>query len=76
MVIAAVVLSITIAPLLIRYNKVIGKWLFRHDCFTDQGDVLRKKLEAYPLSEHTAELKDHVIICGFGRVGQVLARFL
>ena len=33
----------------------------------------RRPLE---LAEHTAELKEHVIICGFGRVGQILTRFL
>jgi len=70
-VVAAVVLSIVVAPLLIRYNKPIGNWFF-------------KKIEEPPpeetkpsqLEEHTAELVNHVIICGFGRVGQILARFL
>lgn len=70
-VIAAVVLSIVIAPLLIRYNKAIGNWLFK--------PIEKAKTEeprAYQLAVHAAELKDHVIICGFGRVGQILARFL
>lgn len=70
-VVAAVVLSITAAPILIRYNKRIANWFFKPPAELPAED--RRPLE---LAEHTAELKDHVIICGFGRVGQILTRFL
>lgn len=70
-VVAAVVLSIFVAPLLIRYNKIIGQWFFKQD-----RQPSPEEIKDVQLSEHTAELKDHVIICGFGRVGQILARFL
>ncbi len=70
-VVAAVVLSITAAPLLIRYNKVIANWIFKPPAELPVED--RRPME---LAEHTAELKEHVIICGFGRVGQILTRFL
>ncbi len=70
-VVAAVVLSIVVAPLLIRYNKAIGTRLFKKMVETPLEED--KSLE---LKEHTAVLKEHVIICGFGRVGQILARFL
>lgn len=71
-VIAAVVLSIVIAPTLIKYNKPIGNWLFP----PPQEEPLAKDEQPYQLLEHASELKDHVILCGFGRVGQILARFL
>ncbi|MEY3182184.1 MAG: hypothetical protein RLZ35_169 [Pseudomonadota bacterium] len=71
-VIAAVVLSITVAPILIRYNKVIANWFFKKKVTTS----ITEEPHDFPLSTHAAELKDHVILCGFGRVGQVLARFL
>lgn len=71
-VVAAVVLSIFVAPLLIRYNKTIGGWLFKQDV----QPTASEEAKDVKLSEHAAELKDHVIICGFGRVGQILARFL
>ena len=69
-VVAAVVLSIVVAPLLIRYNRTISLLLFKEPLVqpTENKDLV--------LAEHTAELKEHVIICGFGRVGQILARFL
>lgn len=70
-VVAAVVLSIVVAPMLIRYNKAIAQWVFRRP---DQ--VAPEETQSTQLAEHAAELKDHVIICGFGRVGQILARFL
>ena len=71
-VIAAVVLSITVAPILIRYNKVIANFFFKK---RTHGESLNEQHD-FPLSTHAADLKDHVILCGFGRVGQVLARFL
>lgn len=74
-VIAAVVLSIVIAPTLIKYNKPIGKWFFP---LMQQEEAIPQDQDEQPyqLVEHTSELKDHVILCGFGRVGQILARFL
>jgi CPA2 family monovalent cation:H+ antiporter-2 len=70
-VIAAVVLSIVVAPLLIRYNKYFASLFFKQA--SDQPPQEHKPSE---LAAHTAELREHVIICGFGRVGQILARFL
>lgn len=72
--VATVVLSILIAPLLIKYNKFISDKLlpFKGPLKNIPPDP-QNRLD---LAEHSAELKDHVIICGYGRVGQVLARFL
>jgi CPA2 family monovalent cation:H+ antiporter-2 len=65
-------LSITVSPILIRYNKVIANWFFKKQQHASSLD----EPHDYPLSTHAADLKNHVILCGFGRVGQVLARFL
>jgi len=70
-VVAAVVLSIIVSPLLIRYNRAISLFLFKNE--PPPPPTENKELI---LSEHTAELKEHVIVCGFGRVGQILTRFL
>lgn len=72
-VVAAVVLSITAAPLLIRHNKTIADWIFRSH---SQSKLPLEEREPLELKEHAAELEGHVIICGFGRVGQILTRFL
>ena len=69
-VIAAVVLSIIVAPILIRYNKSIANFLIPTTPLQSAEEP-----NPYQLETHTAPLKDHVIICGFGRVGQILTRF-
>lgn len=66
----AVILSMVMAPLLIRYNGAIAKRLFA-------GTYLRGiQLRAQQVDEATRDLHDHVVLCGFGRIGQNLARFL
>jgi CPA2 family monovalent cation:H+ antiporter-2 len=67
---AAVIASMAIAPLLIRHNGAIAKKLF-------SGTYLHGlQLRAQQLSQASRDLREHVIICGFGRIGQNLARFL
>ncbi len=72
-ILAALVFSMAMSPFLIRYNEKIA-------CF-----FLRKKQE--PLApppktinqealQRVSSLQDHIIICGYGRVGQNMARFL
>ena len=69
---SAVVLSVMCAPLLIRYNKQIANIFIR-----DKSDSInQKEYSSNILSDHAAELTNHVILCGYGRVGQILARFL
>jgi len=70
-IIASIIVSIAIAPLFIRNNRFLAKilsgWTSRH---RDPEDSQRLT----PEDEHT--YREHVIICGYGRVGQTLARFL
>ncbi len=66
---AALVLSMLIAPLLIRYNGALAKRLSSH--YREE----RERREMAIADEH-ARRSGHVIIAGFGRVGQNLARFL
>ena len=64
------VITMVIAPFGIRYNKTIARFLLR-----EQGPPQRA-------SEREAEAtlavaaREHVILCGFGRVGQNIARVL
>lgn len=68
-VIASIVFSVLIAPFIIRNNERLAALLTgRLNQPTDDpfiGPALA-----------TEELTEHVIICGYGRVGQALARFL
>lgn len=69
-VLSALALSIALAPILIYYNKIIASYLFAR--LFEREEIL-----AVDEIQTTAKtLKKHIIICGFGRIGQLIARFL
>jgi CPA2 family monovalent cation:H+ antiporter-2 len=68
-VLAAVVLSIMIAPLIIRGNGALARWLVR-------GYRERRESSLESIRTSSAGKRGHVIICGFGRNGQNLAWML
>lgn len=68
-VLAAVVLSMALAPLFIRYNGVIARLLVPGYQRVRASDLDRIRDEA-------ATTQGHVIICGYGRSGQNLAWML
>jgi CPA2 family monovalent cation:H+ antiporter-2 len=67
---AATVLSMVISPLIIRHNRRITRALL--------GETAPSYSEAVRADQATLAVagRDHVIICGFGRVGQNIARVL
>lgn len=69
---SAVVLSLMCAPLLIRYSEQIINLFSKRS----KDDSELKEFSSLQLSEHATELEQHVILCGYGRVGQILGRFL
>lgn len=70
-VLAAAILSLVIAPFAIKYNGKLVKKLFP-ESYTSN---LNQHLQA--LDETTREVDEkHIILLGFGRTGQTLARFL
>lgn len=69
-VLTAVLLSMVLAPFLIRYNRTIALWVSGRK---EEAD--RPVLPAVDPAVVTA-LKDHVIICGYGQVGHAVAALL
>ncbi len=69
-ILASVILSMALAPLLIRYNGALAKRFLALSY--GQG---RLQMEGR-ISESTQGMNQHVIICGYGRVGQNIARIL
>jgi CPA2 family monovalent cation:H+ antiporter-2 len=59
-----------LAPMLLRYNGRVAKALFARSYIKSRITQTRQ------LGWAAREVSDHVILCGFGRVGQNLARFL
>jgi CPA2 family monovalent cation:H+ antiporter-2 len=68
---AATVVSMVMSPLLIRENGRIADLLFGRRATPSPSANERELAAAYDTAR-----RDHVIICGFGRVGQNLARVL
>ncbi|MBP6776412.1 MAG: cation:proton antiporter [Piscinibacter sp.] len=67
---AAIVLSMVVSPLILRHNKAIARF------------ILREKGKSPTAMDRTAAMTDsvaareHVVLCGFGRVGQNVGRVL
>ena len=68
-VLAAILLSMVIAPLLIRRNGPLAKWISR-------SYREHRVAETNQIADEASHLTGHVLICGFGRIGQNLALFL
>jgi len=69
-VLAAMVVSMMLAPLAIRWNGVgVKRWNF----LGYRDNLERQEVRAARITE---ELADHVIVCGYGNYGRHLVRFL
>jgi CPA2 family monovalent cation:H+ antiporter-2 len=69
-ILGGLLISIALSPILIRFNQTIAEFF-----------LLKKGKQPFDQSinkikARTKKLKNHVIICGYGRVGQHIARLL
>ncbi len=67
---AATVLSMGLSPLIIRHNRRITRLILR-ESGSPQTEAMRQEGITLAVAE-----REHVVICGFGRVGQNIARVL
>jgi len=67
---AATALSMLVSPFVIRHNRQITRALVRQSG-PPQTEAMREARATLAVAE-----RDHVVICGFGRVGQNIARVL
>jgi CPA2 family monovalent cation:H+ antiporter-2 len=68
-VVASIILSMALSPVLIRYNEVIA-------CRLDPDYRNSLRQTEVKIDEACKDLRDHVVLCGFGRTAQNLAQFL
>ena len=66
----AIALSMLAGPLLVRYNKRVADWILRRKG-PEPSDLARETGKARDIAK-----REHIIVCGFGRVGQNVARIL
>jgi CPA2 family monovalent cation:H+ antiporter-2 len=67
---AATVLSMVLSPLIIRHNRRITRVILR-ESGNPQTEAMRQERVTLAAAD-----REHVVICGFGRVGQNIARVL
>ena len=72
----AIVLSMVTAPLLLRQNRRIARWLLREQGPPDAAAQVMADAAVGDRAVAYLAAREHVILCGFGRVGQNLARVL
>jgi len=68
--VVAIVLSMVLSPLILTHNKRVARWLLREHAPTPTAS------EREESATKEIALREHVILCGFGRVGQNVARVL
>ena len=68
---AVIVISMLVSPLLIRFNGALAARLFPRDKTAENHDRLQ-----HDIGQQQLHLQNHVVIVGYGRVGQNVARFL
>jgi CPA2 family monovalent cation:H+ antiporter-2 len=68
-VVAALLLSMLLAPLVIHYSEAIAVRL-------SSSEWLRQSLALTEIASRTMRAEAHVVVCGFGRSGQSLCRLL
>ena len=62
---AAITLSMLVAPFLIRHNKLVARFLLRQTGPAETG------LARLAAANQALARREHVILCGYGRVGQL-----
>ena len=69
-ILAAIVISMVVSPFLIKFNGKLSRLFFRDTSLKERYQ------EAHRFSIEVKEVENHVILCGYGRIGQNLGRFL
>ena len=67
---AVIVISMLMGPVLIRYNRRLADRIF------PEGDIEDHDRLQHDIGRHQLHLDNHVLIVGYGRVGQNVARLL
>ncbi|WP_127470942.1 monovalent cation:proton antiporter-2 (CPA2) family protein [Thiomicrorhabdus aquaedulcis] len=66
----AAVLSMAVSPFMVKFNGKIAKIIHKESYNANHFEIESN------ISETSKRLNNHVVLCGFGRVGQTVSRFL
>lgn len=69
-ILASMIITMMLSPLLIYYNGALAKWMY-------PGSYMgHRQKNTYEMAQAAKDLESHVIICGYGRIGQNIASFI
>jgi CPA2 family monovalent cation:H+ antiporter-2 len=69
-ILAAIIISMALSPVLIRYNG----WFAKRWLATSYGGGRQEAL--HQIESSAQDLDQHILICGYGRIGQNVSRFV
>ncbi|WP_422133731.1 MULTISPECIES: cation:proton antiporter [unclassified Endozoicomonas] len=69
-VLAITILSMILAPLLIRNSSKIVNLLYK------KQEAIQSQIDQGDIEQQVSHIRQHTLICGYGRVGQTISRFL
>lgn len=69
-ILMAMILSMVLSPLLIKFNNHLASIIFRRGTIQARDENFRQ------IEKATRDISDYVVICGFGRVGHTIAESL
>jgi len=74
LIVSTIIFTMILTPALINFNQQISDRIF------GSKELVEHPIEELPDADRATvdlhDLRGHVVICGFGRVGQIIARFL
>lgn len=73
LIVSTIIFSMVATPLLITFNQSFANRIFAN---ARSDEAVYEVQSVEDNSAELSHLKNHVIICGFGRVGQIISRFL
>jgi len=69
-ILASVILSMVISPFIIKNNGYVAKHWFANSYIRSRVENIQN------IQEEATSIEDHIIICGYGRIGQNIAQLL
>lgn len=75
-ILAAAIISIALNPFIFRLIEPLQRWGRKHSALARKLESRYDPLSKLPLNEETIQIANHVLLVGYGRVGQRIAEAL
>ena len=69
-ILASIIVTMAVSPFLVNNNGLLAKWIFRSSYGQNRTEIIEQ------VETNSHDMSDHVIICGYGRIGQNIGQML